>query len=107
MQWGTLDPFEYHPHRGLYWHEVSRGLICGTQPRSSHDVSALADIGVTHILNLQVNVLPAGNWINVYLKLLYVIADRQGYAALECRHQVIFIYIHRSEQTSLYEIISN
>lgn len=53
MQWGTLDPYEYHPQRGLYWHEVSQGLICGTQPRSSQDVSALAEIGVTHILNLQ------------------------------------------------------
>ena len=53
-QWGPLDPFEYHPQRGLYFHEVAPGLICGTQPRSGHDVAVLAECGVTHILNLQV-----------------------------------------------------
>ena len=37
-QWGALDPYEYHPQRGLYFNEVSPGLICGTQPRTPHDV---------------------------------------------------------------------
>ncbi|KAG1676087.1 hypothetical protein FOA52_014953 [Chlamydomonas sp. UWO 241] len=53
MHWGNLSPFEYHPHRGLYWHEVAPGLICGTQPRSRDDVSALHAEGVSHIISLQ------------------------------------------------------
>lgn len=52
MQWG-LNPYEYHPHRGLYWHEIVPGLICGTQPRSAADVTKLKEEGVSHILNLQ------------------------------------------------------
>ena len=32
---------------------MAPGLICGTQPRSGHDISSLAESGVTHILNLQ------------------------------------------------------
>jgi len=48
-----LNPFEYHPERGLYWHSIAPGLICGTQPRSASDVAQLNNEGVTHILNLQ------------------------------------------------------
>lgn len=51
MEW--LSPFEYHPQRGLYWHEVAPRLICGTQPRNAGEVEALAREGVTTILNLQ------------------------------------------------------
>eukprot|EP00955_Chlamydomonas_euryale_P054569 355876-Chlamydomonas_euryale.AAC.1 len=53
MQWGDLDPYKYHPQRGLYWHEVSPGLICGSQPRSADDVARLHASGVTHIVSLQ------------------------------------------------------
>ncbi len=56
MEW--LNPFEYHPQRGLYWHEVAsmpgaRSLLCGTQPRSPEEVEALAAAGVTTIISLQ------------------------------------------------------
>jgi hypothetical protein len=41
------------PQRGLYWNEITPGLICGTQPRSGQDIQTLYRAGVTHILNLQ------------------------------------------------------
>lgn len=41
------------PLAGLYFHEVSPNLICGTQPRSAADISTLASLGFTHIINLQ------------------------------------------------------
>lgn len=53
MKWGDLDPYQYHPQRGLYWNEIVPGVICGTQPRSRDDVTALHAAGVTHILSLQ------------------------------------------------------
>lgn len=50
----SLDPFQYHPERGLYLHEVAPALLCGTQPRSPSDVAALHELhGVEHIVCLQ------------------------------------------------------
>lgn len=52
MEW-TM-PFEYHPDRGLYFHEVAPGVYCGTQPRSVLDVEQLkARLGISTILCLQ------------------------------------------------------
>ena len=49
-----LDPFQYHPERGLYLHEVAPSLLCGTQPRDLREVGVLAEEhGVTHIVCLQ------------------------------------------------------
>lgn len=49
-----LDPFQYHPERGLYLHEVAPGLLCGTQPRCSEELEVLQrEHGVTHIVCLQ------------------------------------------------------
>lgn len=54
MGWSHLNPYEYHFDRGLYYHEIVPNLICGSQPRNTHDVDILAaDESVTHILNLQ------------------------------------------------------
>ena len=52
MHWS--NPFEYHFDRGLYFHEVSPNLFCGTQPRNPEEVRALADLhGIRTIVNLQ------------------------------------------------------
>ena len=49
-----LDPFQYHPERGLYLHEVAPSLLCGTQPRNLGEVEILQkEHGVTHIVCLQ------------------------------------------------------
>ena len=50
-----LDPYSYHPERGLYYHEVFENLICGSQPRSASDIDSLKDLlgGQGTILNLQ------------------------------------------------------
>lgn len=53
---GNLNPYEYHPHRGLYYHEVHPSLYCGTQLRSTADVDHLCDgEGIGLVLNLQEN----------------------------------------------------
>jgi hypothetical protein len=36
-----VNPYEYHPERGLYYHEVSRNLICGSQPQTPEDIEHL------------------------------------------------------------------
>eukprot|EP00884_Botryococcus_braunii_P006205 jgi/Botrbrau1/15586/Bobra.0288s0005.1 len=59
MGWNTsdgLNPYEYHPHRGLYYHQVHPNLFCGTQLRTTAEVDHLRDIeGIGMILNLQEN----------------------------------------------------
>lgn len=44
MGWKDANPYEYHPERGLYYHEVWPGLFCGSQPQSKQDIDALADL---------------------------------------------------------------
>ena len=44
MGWKDANPYEYHPERGLYYHEVWPGLYCGTQPQSRQDVDSLAEL---------------------------------------------------------------
>ncbi|RMZ57246.1 hypothetical protein APUTEX25_004080 [Auxenochlorella protothecoides] len=58
MGWSStrsgLNPFEYHPERGIYYHYLTSDLLLGSQPRSPGDVAHLAkDEGVDAILNLQ------------------------------------------------------
>ena len=48
-----LNPYEYHPERGLYFHLIADGLICGSQPQTVDDIVALHEQGVTGILSLQ------------------------------------------------------
>jgi hypothetical protein len=58
MGWNQdgLNPYEYHPSRGLYYHEVHPALYCGTQLRSTADVDYLRDTeGIDVIVNLQEN----------------------------------------------------
>lgn len=48
------NPFEYNFDRGLYYHEIDRGLICGSQPRNAADVEFLHnEEGVTTIVSMQ------------------------------------------------------
>lgn len=52
MEWN--DPYKYYFDRGLYFHEVSENLVCGTQPRNPAEVEELAaEHGVSAIVNLQ------------------------------------------------------
>lgn len=44
MGWEDVDPFEYHPERGLYYHGVWPALYCGTQPRTKSDVDFIAKL---------------------------------------------------------------
>ena len=58
MGWGSCDlnPYEYHPERGLYFHLIWSGegsIICGSQPQTVEDIVALYEQGVTSILSLQ------------------------------------------------------
>ena len=53
--WENSNPYEYHPERGLYYHEVARNLICGSQPQTREDIEYLhCKESVTNIVNLQV-----------------------------------------------------
>ena len=55
MGWEDSNPYEYHPERRLYYHEVVRNLICGSQPQSREDIEHLKyKESVTNIINLQV-----------------------------------------------------
>lgn len=55
MGWEQANPYEYHPERGLYYHEVARNLICGSQPQTREDIEHLHHKEcVTNIVNLQV-----------------------------------------------------
>lgn len=54
MGWENSNPYEYHPERGLYYHEVARNLICGSQPQTREDIEYLhGKEDVTNIVNLQ------------------------------------------------------
>ena len=54
MGWDHLNPYEYHPERGLYYHEVFPNLLCGSQPQTPADIEQLhAQERVTNIVNLQ------------------------------------------------------
>lgn len=54
MNWDNVNPYEYHPERGLYWHEITPNLLCGSQPQSAGDVDILhCDMEVTDIISLQ------------------------------------------------------
>ena len=56
MGWEGSNPYEYHPERGLYYHEVTRNLICGSQPQTREDIEHLHfQETVTNIVNLQVH----------------------------------------------------
>lgn len=55
MGWENSNPYEYHPERGLYYHEVAKNLICGSQPQTREDIEHLKfKEHVTNIVNLQV-----------------------------------------------------
>lgn len=41
MKWSHLNPYEYHPERGLYYHEVAPKLLCGSQPQTPQDIEQL------------------------------------------------------------------
>lgn len=72
-----LDPFQYHPDRGLYLHEVAPSLLCGTQPRDAREVEILAkEHGVTHIVCLQRDE-DAAHW-GVDLRSIAREAERRG-----------------------------
>ncbi|KAJ9532050.1 hypothetical protein QJQ45_003781 [Haematococcus lacustris] len=46
--------FDYDYSRGLYYHEITRGLFCGSQPRHAGDIQELKeDLQLTAILSLQ------------------------------------------------------
>ena len=52
--WEHLSPYEYHPERGLYYHEIVPRLFCGTQPLNPDEVTYLREReGITHILNVR------------------------------------------------------
>lgn len=54
MNWDKMDPYQYHPERGLYYHEISADVICGSQPRTAYDIDLIKDkIGATDIVSLQ------------------------------------------------------
>ena len=58
MGWEDCNPYEYHPQRGLYYHEVVRNIICGSQPQTREDIEHLKyKESVTNIINLQVQSL--------------------------------------------------
>lgn len=62
MGWEDRNPYEYHPERGLYYHEVARNLICGSQPHTREDIEHLRyKESVTNIVNLQVQSLASHN----------------------------------------------
>ena len=72
-----LDPFQYHPDRGLYLHEVAPSLLCGTQPRGAREVEILQkEHGVTHIVCLQRDE-DAAHW-GVDLRQVAREAERRG-----------------------------
>lgn len=55
MEWDR--PFEYHFERGLYYHEVHPGLICGTQLRNAEEVNVLRMVEeVDTIINVSLGV---------------------------------------------------
>ena len=42
MGWDTTaSPYEYHPERGIYFHEVFPRVLCGSQPRTPDDIALL------------------------------------------------------------------
>ncbi|KAK9864906.1 hypothetical protein WJX84_012294 [Apatococcus fuscideae] len=54
QQMGWKDPYQYYPERGLYYHEVSPNLFCGSQPQSPEDIQRLRDdVGIGTVVNLQ------------------------------------------------------
>ena len=54
MNWDHVNPYEYHPERGLYYHEVAPNLLCGSQPQRPSDIEHLrTQERVTNIVNLQ------------------------------------------------------
>ena len=54
MNWDNVNPYEYHPERGLYYHEIVPNLLCGSQPRSAYDIDLLRHkVGATDIVSLQ------------------------------------------------------
>jgi hypothetical protein len=53
MGWEHLNPYEYHYERGVYYHEIDRHLICGSQPRNADDIVVLREeANVTTIVNV-------------------------------------------------------
>ena len=54
MGWDTLDPFSYHPERGLYYHYITTDLVVGSQPQTPDDIKYLSEEeDVAVILSLQ------------------------------------------------------
>lgn len=54
MGWDTLDPFSYHPERGLYYHYIEADLVVGSQPQKPDDIRYLSEEeDVAVILSLQ------------------------------------------------------
>jgi len=54
MKHAMNNPFEYHPERGLYYHEIVDNLLVGSQPQCPADIRTLVEVeGVTTIFNMQ------------------------------------------------------
>lgn len=63
MGWDHLNPYEYHPERGLYYHEVFPNLLCGSQPQTPGDIEQLhSQERVTNIVNLQASSIHPHNY---------------------------------------------
>ena len=68
MGWENSNPYEYHPERGLYYHEVARNLICGSQPQTREDIEHLHNKeSVTNLVNLQVRCCKLSRRMNRHL----------------------------------------
>lgn len=53
MLFGRADAYTYYYDRGLYYHEIVPGLICGTMPRNVSDLDYLHfHEGVNVVLNV-------------------------------------------------------
>ena len=54
MKAAMSNPFEYQPEIGLYYTEITPGMLVGTQIKSPEDVDRLVDFeGMTSVLNMQ------------------------------------------------------
>lgn len=54
MQHAMNNPYEYHPERGLYYHEIYDNLLVGSQPQCAEDIRTLVEVeGITTIFNMQ------------------------------------------------------
>ena len=85
MGWENSNLYEYHPERGLYYHEVTSNLICGSQPQTREDIEHLHfQENVTNIVNLQVRSV-ATLYTCVYCLMLHMQGTYQVHEAVSLR----------------------